>query len=105
MVKDNNSATVKLLLIASGFTVLRIMKQKEMITESSYTASPLKPHHTKTTASRNSLLIFLAAETGKLIGDHNVKLSSSLHDFLALLSGHVVCDFSTVCPVAKEYKY
>jgi hypothetical protein len=104
MVKDNNSATVKLLLIASGFTVLRIMKQKEMITESSYTASPLKPHHSKTTA-RNSLLIFLAAETGKLIGDHNVKLSSSLHDFLALLSGHVVCDFSTVCPVAKEYKY
>jgi hypothetical protein len=104
MVKDNNIATVRLLLIASGFTILRTMKQTDRITDSSYTASPLKPHHSKTT-TRNSLLILLAAKTGKLVGDHNVKLSSSLHNFLALLSGHIVCNFSTVGPVVKRYKY
>ena len=77
------------------------MKQTERITVSSYTASLLKPHHSKTT-TRNNLLILLAAETGKFVGDHNVKLSSSLHNFLTLLSGHIVCNFSTVCPVVKQ---
>jgi hypothetical protein len=34
---------------------------------------------------RNNLLVLLAAKPGKLVGDHDIKLCSTLHDLLALL--------------------
>ena len=77
------------------------MKQTERITDSSYTASLLKPHHSKTT-TRNSLLILLAAKTGKLVGDHNVKLRGTLNNLLALLGGDIVGDLGTVGPMCAR---
>nr|ACN33726.1 unknown [Zea mays] len=48
------------------------------------------------------LLVLLAAEPSKLVRDHNVELRSTLHDLLALLSGHVVSNFSAVGPVVHH---
>lgn len=42
--------------------------------------------------------VLLAAQPCQLVGDNNVKLSSSLNDQLALLRGDIVCNFSTVSP-------
>jgi hypothetical protein len=48
------------------------------------------------------LLVLLAAEPSKLVGDHNVELCSTLHDLLALLGGHVVSNFSAVGPACAR---
>jgi hypothetical protein len=51
---------------------------------------------------KKSLLILLAAEPGELVGDHDVKLCSTLNDILALLCGDVVGNLRTVGPDCKK---
>ena len=59
----------------------------------------LHTDQTKTLVLKNGhLLILLAAEPGKPVGDHDVKLRSTLNDVLALLCGDIVGDFRTVGP-------
>jgi len=50
----------------------------------------------------NISLILLAAEPGKLIGDHDVQLCSTLNNLLALAGGDVVGNFRTVRPVVLQ---
>ncbi|BAT08815.1 Os09g0501150, partial [Oryza sativa Japonica Group] len=47
-------------------------------------------------------LVLLAAEPGKLVGDHDVQLRSALDDLLALAGGDVVSNLSAVCPVVHH---
>ena len=50
----------------------------------------------------NISLILLAAEPGKLVGDHDVQLCSTLNNLLALAGGDVVGNLSTVRPVLQK---
>jgi hypothetical protein len=54
------------------------------------------------TATRNTSLVLLAAEPSKLVGDHNIKLCSTLHNLLTLAGGDIVSNLSTVCPIQTE---
>uniref|UniRef100_J3MYW5 Uncharacterized protein n=1 Tax=Oryza brachyantha TaxID=4533 RepID=J3MYW5_ORYBR len=47
-------------------------------------------------------LVLLAAEPGKLVGDHDVQLRSTLDDLLALAGGDVVGNLGAVCPVVHH---
>jgi hypothetical protein len=47
-------------------------------------------------------LVLLAAEPGKLVGDHDVQLRSTFDDLLALPGGHVVGNLGTVCPALQR---
>ncbi|BAT06328.1 Os08g0524501, partial [Oryza sativa Japonica Group] len=50
----------------------------------------------------NSLLVLLATEPCKLVGDHDVELRSTLNDLLALLRRDVVGNLGTVGPVVHH---
>lgn len=64
--------------------------------------SLLQMNQSKTTTVGNISLVLLAAKPGKLVGDHDVELCSTLHYLLALLCGHVMSDFSTVGPICRK---
>ena len=50
----------------------------------------------------STLLILLAAEPSKLVGDHNVELRGTLNNLLALLGGDIVGDLGTVGPMCAR---
>jgi hypothetical protein len=47
-------------------------------------------------------LVLLAAEPGKLVGDHDVQLRSTLDNLLALAGRDVVGNLSAVRPVSQK---
>lgn len=58
-----------------------------------------------TTKSNVELLrhsfIFLATEPSKLVGNHNIKLGSSLDNFLPLFGGYIMGNLCTIFSVKQ----
>ena len=50
----------------------------------------------------NISLVLLAAEPGKLVGDHDIQLRSTLNNLLAFAGGHVVGNLSAVSPALQK---
>jgi hypothetical protein len=77
-----------------------MIKQTEMETDPMIQGkSTTADKATKITTRKKISLVLLAAKPGKLVGDHNVELCSTLDDLLALAGGDIVSNLSAVRPV------